>query len=310
MTPRTVLVIGGTGHVGRKVIAVLCKRGVEVRAMVRPGSDASRIEGPGVTIVRGDMMDPARLDVAFAGVDAAISCAAGYTKRRKSDSAQTDRIGNLHLAQAAKRSGVGRYVLNSILHCDDAPGVSHFEDKAVAEAELRKLGVPFIAIRPGAFLDQADDFNAASVLKNAFMGIGDRDTTRWSYVYTQDLAESLVHAVFADARIVGQTIDVGWSTGPVSNKELADTIAAVTHRKLKRTTVPWWLVRAGTAIVGAFNAGAGDLGRMFLYFRTGRYVADSKRHEELLGPLPTKEDAVRRWAEEKHLIQVPVSEAS
>jgi hypothetical protein len=52
----------------------------------------------------------------------------------------------------------------------------------------------------------------------------------------------------------------------------------------------------------AFNEGAGDLGRMFLYFRSGRYVADSTLHEELLGPVPTGEDAVRRWAEEKGLI--------
>jgi uncharacterized protein YbjT (DUF2867 family) len=198
---------------------------------------------------------------------------------------------------------VGRYVLNSILQCDDAPGVSHFVDKAETEAELRKLGAPFVAIRPGAFLDQANDFLAANVQKNAFMGIGDRDTTRWTWTYTQDLAESLVKAVFADAKIVGQRVDVGWSTGPVSNKELADTIAAITHRKLRRTTLPWWVVRAGTAVVGAFNSGVGDLGRMFLYFRTGRYVADGKLHEELLGPLPTKEDAVRRWAEEKRLIE-------
>ncbi len=103
---------------------------------------------------------------------------------------------------------------------------------------------------------------------------------------------------------------MGWSTGPVSNRELADTIAAVTHRKLKRTIVLWWLVRAGTAVVGAFNGGVGDLGRMFLYFRTGRYVADSKLHEELLGPMPTKEDAVRRWAEEKHLIRTFAGDAS
>lgn len=305
MTAKPVLVVGGTGHVGRKVIAVLRLRGVPVRALVRPGSDAARIEGPGVTIVRGDMMDPPSLDLAFAGVDAAISCAAGYTRRRKSDSAQTDRLGNLNLAQAAQRSGVRRYVLNSILQCQDAPGVSHFVDKAQTEAELRKLAVPFVAIRPGAFLDQAEDFVADNVLKNKFMGIGDSEATRLTYTYTQDLAEALVKAVFADPKIVGQTVDVGWSTGPVSNKELADTIAKVTRRTLKRTIVPWWLVSAGTSIVGVFNQGAGDLGRMFLYFRTGRYVADNQRHLEFLGPAPTGEDAVRRWATEKGLIANP-----
>jgi uncharacterized protein YbjT (DUF2867 family) len=270
--------------------------------MVRPGSDASSIEGPGVTIVRGDMMDPASLDAAFAGVDAVISCAAGYTRRRKSDTAKTDREGNFNLAAAAKRSGVRRYVLNSILRCDDAPGVSHFEDKAATEAELKRLGVPFVALRPGAFLDQAQDMAADGVSKNRYLGIGDRARSTWTWIYTQDLADSLVKAVFAGDAAVGKVIDVGWSTGPVTNEALADLIAKVTKRRLSRTTVPWWIVRAMTTVVGAFNEGAGDLGRMFLYFQSGRYVADNALHESLLGPLPTADDAVRRWAEEKGLI--------
>lgn len=303
MSLETVLVVGATGHVGRKVVAVLQQRGVAVRALVRPGSDASAIEGPGVTVVRGDMMDPPSLDAAFAGVDAAISCAAGYTKRRKSDSSDIDRVGNVNLAEAAKRSGVGRYVLNSILQCDDAQGVQHFVDKAEAEAALRRLGVPFVAVRPGAFLDQADDFVAANVKKDKYMGMGDASRTRWSWTYTPDLAESLVNAAFADEKIVGRTVDVGWSTGPLSNAELADTIASITHRTLARTIVPWWVLKTVTAVVGTFNHDVRDLGKMFLYFRHGRYVADAALHEALLGPLPTKDDAVRRWAQAQGLVQ-------
>ena len=46
---------------------------------------------------------------------------------------------------------------------------------------LREAGVPFVALRPGAFLDQAEDFNAANTLKNKFMGVSDRTQTRWTY---------------------------------------------------------------------------------------------------------------------------------
>lgn len=303
MENKTVLVVGGTGNVGHQVIAGLKARGVAVRAFVRPGSDAARIEGPGVTIVRGDMLEPASLDPAFAGVDVVISCAAGYTRRRKSDTAKTDQVGNRNLAQAAKKASVGRFVLNSILQCDDAKGVGHFEDKAAAEAELRSLGVPFVALRPGAYLDQAKDFFAENVLKNTYMGIGDKDATRWTWVCTHDVADSLVKAAFADPKVLGRTIDVGWSTGPLTNGELADAIEAVTNRKLKRTTIPWWLVQTATSILGLVSHGVRDIGGMFLYFRSGRYVADNRPHEELLGPLPTKEAAIRRWSEEKKLIQ-------
>ncbi len=55
MSAQPVLVAGGTGHVGRKVVAALVSRGTPVRALVRPGSDAASIESAGVTIVRGDM---------------------------------------------------------------------------------------------------------------------------------------------------------------------------------------------------------------------------------------------------------------
>jgi len=302
MANQTILVVGGTGNVGHKVMARLRARGVPVRAMVRPGSDASKIEGPGVTIVRGDMLDAASLEAAFAGVDVVISCAAGYTRRRKTDTSRTDQVGNRNLALAARRAGVGRFVLNSILRCDDAKGVGHFEDKAAAEGELRRLEVPFVAIRPGAYLDQARDFAADSVLKNSYMGIGDLGTTRWTWVCTHDVADSLVKAAFADPGILGRTIDVGWSTGPLTNGELADAIQTVTNRTLKRRIIPWGVVKAATAVLGRFSGTVRDIGGMFLYFRSGRYVADTRLHEEFLGPVPTREASIRRWAEEKHLI--------
>ncbi|WP_461068949.1 NmrA family NAD(P)-binding protein [Streptomyces pseudoechinosporeus] len=60
-TPRTttlpVLVVGATGSLGGKVVDELLKRGKNVRALVRPTTDASRLEKRGVEIARGDMLD-------------------------------------------------------------------------------------------------------------------------------------------------------------------------------------------------------------------------------------------------------------
>ncbi len=53
-----VLVVGGTGALGGQVVDALLARGKQVRALVRPRSDASRLEAAGVEIARGDMMDP------------------------------------------------------------------------------------------------------------------------------------------------------------------------------------------------------------------------------------------------------------
>lgn len=74
-------------------------------------------------IARGDMMDPESLDRAMAGVDAVVTSSAGYTRHRKGDSPEIDRVGNANLAGAAARAGVRRFVLTSILTCDQTPQV-------------------------------------------------------------------------------------------------------------------------------------------------------------------------------------------
>jgi hypothetical protein len=35
---------------------------------------------------------------------------------------------------------------------------------------------------------------------------------------------------------------------------------------------------------------------MLAFFATGRFVADTTRQEALLGPVPSAEDALARWA--------------
>ncbi|MGW0877157.1 NmrA family NAD(P)-binding protein, partial [Streptomyces sp. NPDC002740] len=51
-----VLVVGATGSLGGEVVDELLARGKKVRALVRPASDASRLESRGVQIARGDML--------------------------------------------------------------------------------------------------------------------------------------------------------------------------------------------------------------------------------------------------------------
>lgn len=65
----TILVTGGTGTVGRQVLAQLLDHGRDVRALVRD-PDSADLPG-GVELVRGDLADPATLAAALDGVGAA-----------------------------------------------------------------------------------------------------------------------------------------------------------------------------------------------------------------------------------------------
>src|SRR3972149_146627 len=150
MQGEVVLVVGGTGDVGGRVVDTLLTRGKRVRALVRAGTDSSRLAAKGGEGAPGDMLDPASLDRAMAGADAVVTTAIGYLRRRRGDSLQTvDDLGNRNLVDAANRSGVRRFVFTSILTCDRARDVPHFWQKKLTEDYLERSGGPFARPGPG-----------------------------------------------------------------------------------------------------------------------------------------------------------------
>jgi uncharacterized protein YbjT (DUF2867 family) len=294
---RKALVVGATGFVGGKILHHLEQdKTVSVRAMSRRGAPAGA-RGT-VEWVRGDMMDSASLHAALDGVDVVVSSANGYMK----ESIQTDFQGNKNLIEAASRAGVKRFVFLSIVACEAAPETPHFHAKKVAEDLIKISGLPFVVVRAPAFLDQSKDYVADGVRVGRFYAVGDK-TTRWSYVLTDDLAACLAKAATYQAeKITNQTIDIGWRDGAKSQSEIADLIAQVTRKRLSVWVVPWSLLRVTAKPVKLFSELGYDLIQMFLFFRTGRFLADTTKQERFFGPAPTALDAVTRWAANNNLM--------
>ncbi len=286
-----VLVVGGTGMLGGQVVAELLSRGDRVRALVRPSSDARALERAGAEIARGDMMDSASLLKAMDGADAVISTAAGYTRHSKGDTDKIDTIGNRNLADAAGRSGVRRFVLTSILTCDQTPQVPHFWHKKLAEDRLEELGVPFVSLRPGAFLDMITQMGGDRFAKRRLMWFGS-PTVPLSFVLTQDLAGYLADAVDAPG-VDGQRIDIGWDR-PVSIEEIAQISGRLLGQRVRVRTIPAGLINTAGALVGRFNPMVKDMVAMMRWFQTGQYAADPTRQREVFGQVPTAEDSIAR----------------
>ncbi len=287
-----VVVVGGTGMLGGQVVTALLSRGKAVRALVRPGSDAAALERAGAEIARGDMMDAASLLRAMDGADAVVTTAAGYTRHSKGDTAEIDKIGNGNLADAASRAGVRRFVLTGILTSDQTPEVPHFWHKKLAEDRLEEVGVPFVSLRPGAFLDQVTQRGGDSFAKGRLMWFGS-PTIPLTFVLTADLAGYLADAVDAPG-VDGQRIDIGWDR-PVSMQQLAQISGRLLRRHIRVRTIPIGLVNAAGAVVGRFNPTVKDMSAMMRWFQTGRYVADPTRQREVFGQVPTAEDAIARF---------------
>jgi uncharacterized protein YbjT (DUF2867 family) len=249
----------------------------------------------GVTIVPGDMLDPASLARAMAGVSAVVTTAIGYSRRRKRDSLRTDFEGNHNLVDAAKHAAVPKFVFLSILACDKAPEVPHFWAKKVTEDYAQAQGVPFVALRPGAFLGAPRGSYRAFMLdglqKGRVMGMTPAGV-RMTYISPDEVARALAMAV-DEPRAVGQKIDLG-SDRPLSGPELTDLIGRLLGRPMTTRSMSSPGFRFMGRIASVFSPSMRDMLKMGRFFETGAYIADTRLQSELFGPVPKVEDAARQ----------------
>ena len=286
-----VLVVGGTGMLGGQVVTALLSRGQRVRALLRPASDAAELMKAGIEIARGDMLEPASLLRAMDGADAVITTAAGYTHHSKGDTAMIDTIGNRNLIDVASQTGIRRFVLTSILTSDQTPEVPHFWNKKLAEDRLEEKGVPFVSLRPGAFLDSIIQMGGDSFAKGRVMWFGS-PTIPLTFVLTEDVADNLADAVYVPG-VDGQRIDIGWDR-PVSIQEVAQVAGRLLGREIRVRSMPAGVINGISSVIGKVSPMVNDMGAMLRWFQTGRYVADPTRQREAFGEVPTAEEAIAR----------------
>jgi len=305
MEKKRVLVVGSTGNLGFKIVKALLDQGAEVTAMVRATSNRSKLEQTGIkNFVTGDMMNAESLRTALSPkhkFDAIVASAAGYTRHSKGDSPDTDTIGYKNLVDAAKKAGMPRFALISILESDKAVTVPHFHNKYLIEEYLREKQQPFIALRPGAFFDWSDKFMLKKIQKGVipvfFNGVD------YGTIYTPDLARYVaVAATTLPDSELNTTVDVGWSE-PVNDRKLTDAFEKVLNKPMKaRPVIPGFVLKL-MAPVAAFNSNMHDMMEMVKWVKTGVYTSkNTERQKKLFGDLPTIEEAVKRYCIDKKLI--------
>jgi uncharacterized protein YbjT (DUF2867 family) len=290
---RTVLVVGATGLVGGKAARLIAQRGHRVRALVREGSDANPLREAGIEVVRGDITKPETLPSALRGVQAVVTTAYGYARRRRGDSlSSVDDAGNRHLIAAAKAEQVERFVFTSILTADRAVTVPHFHQKAVIEDHLERSGLPFVALRPGGFLDTLLGMSLNDLRRGRFRAMAD-PLAKASTILSDDVARALVDSADAPG-IDGLRIDLGMSA-PVTLREIVDELAILSGKPIELQVVPRPLRALMFRLMGAFNPFLRDVGASMDYVSSGQYVADTTLQSRHFGPPPNLRDSLRRW---------------
>jgi uncharacterized protein YbjT (DUF2867 family) len=149
---KTVAVVGGTGTLGKPLVAELLGRGASVRVLSRNPAGVP----DGAEHRRVDLLSGAGLAEALSGVDVVIDSASS-----QKDAEKTLVGGTRRLLEAGAAAGVSHHVLISIVGIDQVP-LGYYKVKVAQEALVADGPVPWSILRATQFPQLLDGAFAAA----------------------------------------------------------------------------------------------------------------------------------------------------
>ena len=144
-----IVVTGGTGFIGPKIVHKLRAEGKDVRCLVRDRRRGRQLESWGCDLVEGDVTDRASLEFAVTGCDVVIHLVSIIVGRRE-DFERVMEQGTRNLVDASKAAGVRRFILMSALGTSETTRdlVPYFHAKWTMEQTVRGSGTEYVIFRP------------------------------------------------------------------------------------------------------------------------------------------------------------------
>lgn len=246
-----ILIAGGSGRLGTRVVRLLTGRGLPMRVLTRDRSRARHLEADLVEIMEGDVRDPAAAARATAGTQAVISAVHGFAGTGSDNPRTVDAEGNRNLIRAAREAGAEHFILMSILGAASDHPIELFRAKHQAELELKESGPAWTIIRPSAYMETWAEILAEPLIRTGKTRIFGRGTNPINFVSVCDVARFVELAV-VDPELRGKEIDVG---GPesLSMKELLRTVESVTGKTGSVSRVPLPMMRLMSVLMRPVN---------------------------------------------------------
>jgi len=189
----SILVIGGTGTLGRQIVKQALDEGYSVKCLVRDFRRSAFLKDWGAELVYGDLSIPSTLPLALKGVKIVIDSA---TIRSTSNytSETIDWKGKLALIEASKLVGIKKFIYFSVLNASKNPSIPLLDLKVRMENELAKSGLNYTVFQCSGFFQGLISQYALPVLESETIWLpGDSEPI--AYLDTQDAAKAVVQTL-------------------------------------------------------------------------------------------------------------------
>jgi NADH dehydrogenase len=245
-----VIVVGGTGFLGRQVTAALLEAGHGVLLLAR----GTRVAGTpaGVEVVPCDVgAGPVPLEP-LRGSDALVNLAGIKREEGTQTFARVHVDATRHLLAAAGALGLRRFVHVSVAGSRPDARSGYHDTKWRAEELVRASGLNFTILKPAVIYGPGDDMvtHLVKMIRFApiFPVVGKGDSILQP-VHVRDVARAVVGAIERD-QAVGQTYEIA---GPkrMTLREVVRTVAEGTSLTLWIVNTPVWFQRGAVRVMNA-----------------------------------------------------------
>ena len=255
-----ILVLGGTGRVGRETVKLLATSGTQkVRVLVRDRAKAAAftdagvdITGTGVDIVTGELTDADSLAQALRNIERVF-----VVPPNVRDQAEMER----RIYRAARRAGVSYIVKLSTVKANANSPCHFFQQHALAEKHLEDSGFAFTILRSNSFMQNLLWFTPEIKTRTSFsLPMGGAKTAPVDVRDVAAVAAPLISTIQRGEAQQNATYNL---TGPekLSFVEIAQKLSAAAGRQIEyrdiepaeflemllRAEIPRWYAEAVTA---------------------------------------------------------------
>ncbi len=245
---KLVTVFGGSGFVGRHIVAALAKDGYRVRAAVRRPDLAGHLQPMGavgqIHAVQANLRFSDSVQRAVEGAEAVINAVGVLAPIGAQSFNAVHAEGARTVAKAAHEGGAEQLVHISAIGADKASSSVYARTKADGEAATLAAFPSAIILRPSIVFGPEDEFFnrfAGLARSSPLLPLIGGGRTKFQPVYVGDLARAVVTCVSGSAR-AGTVYEIG---GPqtLSFRDLLELTLTYTDRKRGFLPMPFWLAK-------------------------------------------------------------------
>jgi len=291
-----ILVIGGTGFVGPKIVHAMRAAQLDVRALAHRPERATRLASWGVDVVPGDVTSPETLAAAFDGCTHVVHLVA-IIKGKPQDFQHVMTEGTENVVAAAKQAGVERFVLMSALGTspESAAQVPYYAAKLAMERSVATSGLEHTIFRP-SFVFGSDGGALGTFIRQVkltpLVPVIGPGTQRSQPIWVDDVAAYFTRALDLP-EAANRTFELG---GPdvVDWNGLYRLIAKVLVKRRKLVHVPFGVARAGARATQWAPGAPLSADQVSMLEGDDNVVSNTDAAETFKLPLLPLEDQIRR----------------